>query len=142
MLSIDNDEDGVPNALDVSPNSTTRLGPFDDQTPLKLEIEQLQRDVPVLVDVQIRPTDPEQLYYGEAVLDWPTGDRQGQIQRRFDTNFGDAMQISDPSHPLYSGDMRLVPMLEVRMPGDSKTFRGPWRKLALNSRMPANTSAA
>ncbi len=73
------------------------------------------------MDFQIRPVDPNHIGYGQSVLDWPTGDTEGQIQRRLETTFADVnplpagMTAPNP-YPQSYGDMRLVPMLEIEMP--------------------------
>lgn len=124
--NADNDGDGVPNRFDTSPfvGSTTV---FDDANPLQLEIAGLQIGKPVVVDIQLRPTKPRQLSFAQNVLDWPTGDNQGQIQRRLDNTIGDMHPVDpatpglnpDPSDPAFGGDMRVSPMLEITLPADS-----------------------
>ncbi|MEO8082929.1 MAG: LamG-like jellyroll fold domain-containing protein [Ardenticatenales bacterium] len=136
--NIDNDGDGVPNRFDTSPfvGGTTV---FDHANPLTLEIDGLQPGKPVVVDVQIRPTNPTQLSFAQNVLDWPTGDNQGQVQRRLDNTIGDTYPVDpaapglnpDPSDPAFGGDMRLSPMLEVTLPGDSNDLPRTTAKASL-----------
>ncbi|MCC7019859.1 MAG: hypothetical protein IT332_08900 [Ardenticatenales bacterium] len=126
VSNVDNDGDGVPNRFDTSPfvGATTV---FDDANPLQLEIAGLQPNKPVVVDIQLRPTNARQLSFAQNVLDWPTGDVQGQIQRRLDNTIGDTFPVDpatpglnpDPSDPAFSGDMRVSPMLEITLPGAS-----------------------
>ncbi|HYF64127.1 MAG TPA: hypothetical protein VD886_14995, partial [Herpetosiphonaceae bacterium] len=90
----------------------------DGDTPLELTIDNLEVGEPVLVDIQLRPTDAGHITYLNSVLDWPTGDTAGQIQRRNDTTFATtantAVQASDVRAG--NGDIRLIPMLEVAIP--------------------------
>ena len=74
-----------------------------------------------MADFQLRPADPKHLTYVMNVLDWPSGDEQGQIQRRTgnEATFADSMssaeRAADPR--AQNGDVRLVPMLEVELSG-------------------------
>jgi hypothetical protein len=133
IFDDDNDGDGVPNEIDLSPSA--QEGSFDRERPFEFIIDGLEQHRPaadgvsyarpVLVDLQIRPTNPDHLTYSRNVLDWPSGDESGQIQRQKDgnTTFADAQNLSaeqrsaDPSAA--NGDMRLLPMLEVEMSDDS-----------------------
>ncbi|MCJ7551254.1 MAG: hypothetical protein MUQ30_16390, partial [Anaerolineae bacterium] len=67
---------------------------------------------------QYRPTDPDHLWYSLSVVDWPAGDRDGQIKRVLDTTFEDAnAALGHDSGPKDDeGDMRLIPMLEIEIP--------------------------
>jgi hypothetical protein len=124
--NIDNDGDGVPNRSDLSP--FVGVEPvFDDANPFQLVLRQLELDRPVVVDLQLRPTNPRHLTFAQNVLDWPTGDAQGQVQRLQPSTFGDLRQpgtglplFSDPADSANNGDLRLVPMLEVTMPQDTR----------------------
>ena len=77
----------------------------------------------MLVDFQLRPTNPKHLTYALNVLDWPSGDENGQVQRRTgnDSTFADSMtpaQVeADPR--AQNGDMRLIPMLEIELSGNN-----------------------
>lgn len=106
----DNDGDGVPDNVDLSPFSlvgdlTTGL---EEQT-LNFEIDELTAGAPVFVDFQLRPTNPDHLWYAMSVLDWPTRDTSGQIQRVRDSAFG-------ASGSAANGDLRLNPILEIEIP--------------------------
>jgi hypothetical protein len=110
VFDLDDDNDGVTDALDL--DATAMVG--DRTNGLTDNIFQfgfydLTPDAPVLVDFQLRPTNPDHLWYSLNVLDWPTDDRSGQIQRVFTDTFGDTGELTD-------GDMRLVPMLEIEIP--------------------------
>jgi hypothetical protein len=122
VFVIDNDADGFIGSADLSPNVV--LGkdhPYTSADPFQLNLVNLNPDKSVFVDFQIRPTDPNQIGYAQSVLDWPSGDTDGQVQRRLDTTFADAnplpagMAAPDP-YPAANGDMRLTPMLEIEMP--------------------------
>jgi type II secretory pathway pseudopilin PulG/subtilisin-like proprotein convertase family protein len=118
VFDRDNDNDGVPDRVDTSPfvKMDNDGNPFTADDPLLLKVDDLQADKPVFVDFQIRPTNPDHLWYAMNVLDWPSGDEQGQVQRRSgnDSTFADAEE--NPSHNASNGDMRLVPMLEIIIP--------------------------
>ena len=60
---------------------------------------------------EVRPTNAQHLWYSMNVLDWPSGDYEGQIKRVHDTKLGTTGAAAN-------GDMQLVPMLEVILPGD------------------------
>jgi len=119
IFETDNDNDGVADSVDISPFSTA-VG-FSEANPFQLVINKLQQE-PVLVDLQIRPTNPDHLGYTLSVLDWPTGDTQGQVQRVLNNTFATA--VDDPMTPeeiatdprVQYGDMRLIPMLEITVP--------------------------
>lgn len=72
----------------------------------------------MLVELQFRPTDPELLTYSGLVLDWPTGDYEGQITRGLDTTFAttsNADAQSDDDTAVY-GDIKITPVVEVTIP--------------------------
>jgi len=142
IFDRDNDNDGVPDAADLTPNrAMDRNGntggnaanalPFNQDNPLKFKIDNLQRPgtsgmgYQTLVDFQLRPSNPAHLWQVNNVFDWPNGDEQGQIQRPLtdtsksisNTTFADYFVNSD-IHAA-NGDLRLMPMLEIRMNGSS-----------------------
>ncbi|NJK80869.1 MAG: hypothetical protein HC914_13610 [Chloroflexaceae bacterium] len=117
-FDLDNDGDGVPDAMDSAPY--THTGPFSDDNPLGLILEDLRQDTPTFVDFQIRPTDPKHLWYAQNVLDWPE-DREGQVQDDDGATFAD-VALSEGRAPVANesfGDMKLVPMLEIRIDGST-----------------------
>lgn len=123
IFALDNDGDGFIGDFDLSP--TVALGkaaPFTAANPFNLDLANLSAGKTVLVDFQIRPSNPTHIGFGQSVLDWPTGDAEGQIQRRLDSTFADAAPLPagvvapDP-YPQTYGDMRLTPMLEIEMNG-------------------------
>lgn len=119
IFDRDNDNDGVNDAVDLSPFS--KVSGLSSTNPFQLVVSNLE-PLPVLVDLQIRPTNPKHLGYTFSVLDWPTGDTQGQVQRVFDTTFATAVDDPMTAEELETdpraayGDMRLIPMLEIRVP--------------------------
>ncbi|MFQ5594170.1 MAG: LamG-like jellyroll fold domain-containing protein, partial [Anaerolineae bacterium] len=120
LFDRDNDNDGVSDRVDLAPNK--KLDGFGQSNPFKLVVDNLQKKsgsngYPVFVDFQIRPANPDHLSYAMNVLDWPAGDKEGQIQRTKNTTFADLMNPKPPSdNANWNGDMRLVPMLEIKMP--------------------------
>ena len=113
----DNDNDGVLDADDLDINYKG-AETYSYDNPFKLSIDGLQMDKPVLVELQFRPTVPEHLQYSGLILDWPSGDYDGQIQRALDTTFAttaDADAYSTADNASY-GDIKIVPMLEVYIP--------------------------
>ena len=63
----DNDGDGVVDAVDLAPS--TNGGTHDDSNPVNLTVNNLQPNLPVFVDLQVRPTDSRQLSYIGSMLD-------------------------------------------------------------------------
>lgn len=117
-LDLDLDGDRVPNDVDLSP--MTLVGPTDS---FGLIVDGLQAGQLTLVDLQIQPARDEHLWWALNVLDWPSGDEEGQIQRKTgnDTTYADLYPGgADPRFE--NGDMRLVPMLEITIPWDSVTL--------------------
>ncbi|NJK82208.1 MAG: hypothetical protein HC914_21075, partial [Chloroflexaceae bacterium] len=114
LFDDDIDNDGVPNTLDLSPSRSV-----SQQAVLNFSITNLENEKPTLVDFQFRPgatNGINHLQLAENVFDWPE-DRQGTIQDGDNGTFAS----SDPQNtdPLDSqGDMRLVPMLEIRISTD------------------------
>lgn len=124
VFDRDNDGDGVPDRVDLSiyEKLDNDGDPFDADNPLLLQVDSLQPDQPAFVDFQVRPVNADHLWYALNVLDWPSGDEAGQIQRKTgnDSTYAD---VADGDHPApdnaQNGDMRLLPMLEIEMTGES-----------------------
>ncbi len=132
----DNDDDEVPDNLDLTPDmsldhSGTQTGgdhssPFDAYQPFALQVNDLGVDGewPVLVDLQYRPANPDHLAYALNVLDWPQ-DSEGQVQHSKNTTYATSdnpavRETAGDNGRL--GDMRLIPMLEIEITGDSVPF--------------------
>ena len=71
------------------------------------------------VDLQLRPTNPDRLWYAFNVLNWPK-DEKGNAQDWDGATFYDYCVRTGGSNckmaPDDNGDIKLVPMLEVAMP--------------------------
>ena len=123
VFDFDNDNDGVPDTVDLSPTLAmgsgvegNQVSGFADQT-FSFNAKHLTSNKPVFVDFQLRPTNPTHLWYTLNVLDWPSGDREGQQRRVFDNTLGSSGNLAN-------GDMRLLPMLEITVPADPHEFGG------------------
>ena len=119
IFDTDDDGDGVPTIVDADPTGyVSEL--FNATNPLEVSIRNINADLPVFVEYQLRPQNPEHLTYILNVLDWPSADSDGQIQRVGSTTLGDNMSSAsleaDP-RPSY-GDLRLIPMVEVKLKND------------------------
>lgn len=121
ILDEDSDDDGFFDNIDDAP--LTQSGPLSDAQPLSLAVKNLEPGRSVFVDFQVRPASRNRLGRVSSVLDWPSGDSAGQVQRRVEGSFADALAAAggdDDALPSDSyGDMRLIPMLELAMDGAS-----------------------
>jgi hypothetical protein len=131
-FEMDNDNDGAPDRVDLSPDESldshnnrsgqaTVATAFKGNQPFLLSVGGLQQNWPVLVDLQMRPVTPTHLAYTMNVLDWPPGDIDGQLQHWKGTTFktSDNPDIANPEDEAgANGDMRLVPLLEITMTGN------------------------
>lgn len=124
-FDLDDDGDGVPDSVDISATIAVGGGRDDDDGiigledgTLELKLDGLTPGEPAMVDFQFRPVNPDHLWYTLNVLDWPSGDVEGQIQRVHDTTFQDYQDgIGVESTPKdANGDLKLIPMLEVEIP--------------------------
>ncbi|MBX7213993.1 MAG: hypothetical protein K1X39_08295 [Thermoflexales bacterium] len=88
----DNDGDGVPDSLDLSPYA---VGEYASAVQLGAQTRAYTGTV--YFQVQFQPRDAKHLRYGLTRFDWPAGDTHG------------TMQTGNGS----TGALRLVPMLEV-----------------------------
>ncbi|NJM05064.1 hypothetical protein HC891_00770 [Candidatus Gracilibacteria bacterium] len=120
VFDTDNDNDGVPDKFDISPQQAARPGDavslFGETTPLELQLRDLAADRLTFVDLQLRPSTEDRLWFAQSVLDWPS-DLTGQIQ---DGDGGTYAMVAQnegrvPEAADYNGDLRLIPMLEVRV---------------------------
>ncbi len=76
-FDADDDGDGVPDNVDESPATYREQ---DDE--FDLIVDDLEPGAPVFVDLQLRPANEDHLWWALNVLDWPSGDESGQIQRK------------------------------------------------------------
>ncbi|MEM9980211.1 MAG: hypothetical protein AAF808_21510, partial [Cyanobacteria bacterium P01_D01_bin.2] len=109
VYDLDNDNDGVPDGVDSSPNTVIGSPAGLDNKTFQFELENISANEPVYVDFQLRPTNPDHLWYSLSTLDWPENDQDGQVHSMLDTPYKDG----EP------GDMRLVPMLEIEISGNT-----------------------
>lgn len=119
LFDRDDDDDLVPDQHDISPRqSTSSTITFDGDNPFSLVINGLTPQEPAYVEFQLRPKNPDHLWYAFNVLDWPEGDTEGNVQDWDGATFYDL----DPSlsrSPNDNGDLKLVPMLEIRISGST-----------------------
>jgi hypothetical protein len=107
---------------------------FQDANPFKLTLSHLSPNVPTFVDFQIRPTNEKHLWFAFNVLDWPR-DNQGQVQDVDGKTFAEvAAAGSTLAANDVNGNMRLIPMLEIRIQG------GPTNLPLLSDLTPYNVS--
>ncbi|HSH04557.1 MAG TPA: LamG-like jellyroll fold domain-containing protein, partial [Anaerolineae bacterium] len=121
----DNDNDGLSDEADISPFTyDTTL--FNDTNPMNLTINDLQTDKPVFVNLQITPNNPDHLNYIGSILDWPSPDYRGQVQRGLNTTFATAQDpaLRSTAPNAANGDIRVVPMLEITIPFSDTTHFG------------------
>ncbi|MCB0110537.1 MAG: hypothetical protein KDE53_31665, partial [Caldilineaceae bacterium] len=110
----DNDNDGVPDAVDLAP--LVKGATYAETGALNLTLKNLEAGKPTFVEFQLRPENPEQLWYSFNVLDWPQ-DEDGQMRDIDNVTFADyaAQQGRTAGLQEANGDMKLIPMLEIRM---------------------------
>jgi subtilisin-like proprotein convertase family protein len=116
LFDRDNDGDGVPDDLDLSPyyaGNTT----YTAEGPFSLVVDDLTVKKPTFVEFQLRPTNPDHLWYAFNVLDWPNGDLQGQVQDADGKTFYD-VDDTTARDPNDNGDVKIVPMLEIEITGE------------------------
>lgn len=121
----DNDGDGVPDRMDLSP-FTRSAQVYSDANPLALSMQNLEPGIATFVDFQIRPQNPDHLWYAFSVLDWPFDD-QGQIRDVDGATFADYAAMSGASVKFNDawGDTRVVPLLEIETPGNAAFLPSP-----------------
>ncbi len=131
LYDFDDDGDGVPDKLDISrlvgskANDSTTIT-FTKDAPLQLNIGGLQANSYAFVDLQLRPTAANHLWYAFNVLNWPK-DQKGNMQDWDGKTFFDICKAAGGSNcnmsPDANGDIKLVPMLEVAIPNLSNLPR-------------------
>ena len=68
----------MPDSVDTSPYAAE--GSFDSDNPLNFNLTFNATEKPVFVDFDLRPTNPDHLWFTQNVLDWPDDDTEGQIE--------------------------------------------------------------
>ena len=133
----DNDGDGVVDRFDTSPY--TRLhrndaGAFFNETaPFQLQLDNLEAGKPVYVDFQLRPGNEKHLWYALNVLDWPH-DVEAQFQDGDNVTYADLPNADPVANPAdANGDLKLIPMLEIRMSNAAANLPGSEELLAYNT---------
>ena len=70
LFDDDNDGDGVPDDVDLSPY-TGDPTVFNKDNPFSLVLNELNPGKLTYVEFQLRPTNPDHIWYAYNVLDWP-----------------------------------------------------------------------
>lgn len=121
LFDNDNDNDGVPDRQDLAPFTASAAGtPFSENNPFKLTINNLTAGKATLVDLQVRPTNVKHLWFALNVLDWPQNDKAGQVQDVDGKTYADLAAAAGRTAATNeaSGDLKLIPMLEIRLPAN------------------------
>lgn len=116
LFDADNDNDSVPDRHDLSP-FTQVASTFGENAPFNLTIRNLTTGRLTLADFQLRPTDEKHLWFAFNALDWPNHDNQGQVVDIDNATYAD-LAVADGRSPAVEesyGDMKLIPMLELRI---------------------------
>ncbi len=124
LYDYDNDDDSVPDEVDISrqvgskANNGTTIT-FSETNPLQLSIDGLNPGSYTFVDLQLRPTNPDRLWYAFNVFNWPK-DEKGNAQDWDGATFFDYCKSTGGTNcqmsPEANGDLKFVPMLEVTLP--------------------------
>ncbi|MEM7127843.1 MAG: LamG-like jellyroll fold domain-containing protein [Chloroflexota bacterium] len=120
VFDEDNDGDGVHDTVDSSAFNV--YTGYTEENPLEVSVANLTTDEPVLVTVELRPENAEELNYFGHVLDWPSEDRSGQIQRISNSTWQSTSVYTSTAPNATNGDVRLIPMLEISIPSESGHF--------------------
>ncbi|MFN8440654.1 MAG: LamG-like jellyroll fold domain-containing protein [Caldilineaceae bacterium] len=116
LFDFDNDNDGVPDGKDLAPFAKSAVT-YSEGVPLQLTLNHLTQDKPTMVEFQVRPQNEKHLWFAFNVLDWPQ-DSEAQVQDIDGKTYADIAQAANrlPDANEDGGDMKLLPMLEIRMP--------------------------
>ncbi len=124
LYDFDDDGDGVPDKVDISRLVASRADngtavTFTAANPLQLTLTGLNPGSYTYVDLQLRPTNPDRLWYAFNVLNWPK-DELGNMQDWDNATFFDYCLKNGGTDctmsPDANGDIKFVPMLEVTLP--------------------------
>ncbi|MFM7678334.1 MAG: hypothetical protein ACKO83_05745, partial [Roseiflexaceae bacterium] len=142
FLDADNDDDGVPDAVDLSSQTFLPLPEplnahklFNENDPYELKVLDIpvSNSVrPVIVDLQFVPINilatgtenKRMLYLDNSIYDWPNNDKLGQVQRTKSTNLRTYTGSTFADERSLQGDMRVSGSLEVRIPVGPNDFGG------------------
>jgi len=122
IFDYDDDNDGVPDKIDEAPVGVWHGGEkssgctagrdcfegFENNSYF-LNVDGYETNKPLFVDIQLRPTNPDHIWYTTHVLDWPDSDSGGQVTTGAGNNFGDSGKFAN-------GDLTLSPLLEIHIP--------------------------
>jgi hypothetical protein len=131
LYDFDDDGDNVPDNIDISPRVASKDNAnnpvtFSQANPLALNVDGLQPNFYTYVSLQLRPTNPDQLWYAFNVLNWPK-DEKGNMQdwdnRTFFTHCLRNGGTNCTMSPDDNGDIKIVPMLEITLPDQSSLPR-------------------
>ncbi|MCP4542385.1 MAG: hypothetical protein GY832_35125, partial [Chloroflexi bacterium] len=130
VFDFDNDGDGVPDTRDSSPDS--KLGDLNaglSDGQLNYDIVLTDTEQLIFVDFELRPTNSEHLWYVGNVLDWPSGDTQGQIRRQGGSTTAETfmdfdIETYENSPTADHGDLQVNPFLEIKIPYDGSNPSG------------------
>jgi hypothetical protein len=119
LFDPDNDNDGVPDNKDLAPFAKG-AALYTEAAPLQLTLNNLTAGRPTFVEFQLRPQNAQQLWYAFNVLDWPQDD-EGQMRDVDNVTYADYAAITGrgTNAAESNGDLKIVPMLEIRMPAAS-----------------------
>jgi Ca2+-binding RTX toxin-like protein len=127
LFDDDDDNDGVPDRLDLAAGTATgQLGSavgsdFSSTNVFSMTVANAEAGQNLFIDFQLRPRNPDHLWFAYNVLDWPA-DKQGQIQDADNHTFADLPRGPGDPPPAANdgyGDLKLVPMLEIRIKGSN-----------------------
>jgi len=141
VFDFDDDNDGVPDSLDSAPTYTGDLS-ATTHSDVSLNLSNFVTDKTLLVDFELRPVDPNDLWQTGNVYDWPSNDRAGQITRVFDTTFADVSTSSNPPSDLSSGDVMVTPLLQIKMSSPASNTGNPSSGLPVKSTFSGDITTA
>ena len=118
LFDPDNDNDGVPDDKDLSLDVKGATA-YSEAAPLQLTLNGLTANKPTFVEFQLRPQDAKQLWYAFNVLDWPQ-DSAGQVRDIDGLTYADYASSQGRAADIHeaNGDLKVVPMLEIRVPNN------------------------
>ncbi|MEM7345968.1 MAG: hypothetical protein AAF485_17145 [Chloroflexota bacterium] len=131
VFDFDNDGDGVPDSVDSAANFAGAVS-TTAQSNLLFNLNNVTAGKTLLVDFELRPANPANLWQNNNVFDWPDDDKTGQITRVFTTTFADVSTNPNPVPALSNGDVTLTPMLQVKMPAPSANNANPTASLPVS----------